>query len=160
MDYEIDVMEGIGERIEAGGLDALTDAERYYFAIWWLESEANNGALEQFFRNPPGTLAHDALAGLRAVGAYRMAEIFQSAIELFPNAGVPEDLADRNHILDTFSPEQQHGLDQLSDAFTDYPDDLPALLSAYVDNHQQQFPGPTTFLELWQARSARGAKTQ
>src|SRR5690348_5542217 len=118
MKREIDLMESIGERIEAHGFDALTDAERHYYAIWWLEAEASNGAFDQYFRNSSGELAHEALAGLKAVGAHRMADIFQSALNLFPNAQVPADSEERNRILDAFTPQQEQQLDTLSNAFT------------------------------------------
>ena len=159
MKHEVDILDRIYERIEADGFDALTDCERYYFAIWWLEGEAGNGSFDQYFCNSSGEFAHGALQGLKAVGAHQMAEIFEAAINLFPNAQVPTGKVERNKVLDTFTPAQKQQLDKLSGMFTDYPDDLALLLDNYVEEHQKQFLGPTTLLELWHARRARGADT-
>ncbi len=160
MKSEIDIIDGVVERIESKGFDALTDAEQYYFAIWWLEGETNNGAFDQYFYNSSGELAHEALQGLKQVGAYRMADIFQAAISLFPNAHVPKEREQRNKILETFSTQQEESLNRLSSEFTDYPDDLESLLNAYVEKNEQYFLGPKTLLEMWHARRARGADTQ
>lgn len=159
MKHEVDIMDRIYERIEAKGFDILTASERYYLTIWWLEGEANNGSFDQYFRNSSGEFAHEALQGLKAVGANQMADIFQTAISLFPNALVPIDREERNKVLDAFTPKRKQQLNKLSDEFTDYPDDLSSLLNTYVEEHQEQFLGPTTLLELWNARRARGADT-
>lgn len=157
---EVEIIESIQDRIEAVGFEALTPEERYYFAIWWLESEANNGAFHQFFSNPARELSHDAATGLRAVGASRMAELLESAITLFPDATVPRKREERKRILEGFSDAQSAELDRLSNAFTDYPDHLRTLLEQYVRRNDEQFRGPHSVRELWEARRARGAQTQ
>ncbi len=160
MHHEVDIIDSIYERIEADGFDALTDAERYYFALWWLEGETNNGTFHQYFHNSSGDFAYDALAGLKAVGAHQMAALFQAAIALFPNGQVPKDQQQRQQLLDAFTPAQNEKLDQLSDAFTDYPDDLGRLLAVYVQEHAADFRGPKSLLERWHMRRARGADTR
>jgi hypothetical protein len=160
MKREVSIMDSIGERIEAEGFDALTDPERYYWAIWWLESEANNGTFDQYFSNSSGELALEALQGLKAVGAKQMADIFQLAIDMFPSSQVPKDRQQRNKILDSFTSSEEERLEKLSHEFTDYPDDLPFLLNVYVKKHEEYFLGPKTLLEQWKARRARGANTQ
>jgi len=151
MESDLDIIDGIGERVMTDGLDALTDPERYYLAISELEAEANNGSFDQFFSNSSGELTRDALDGLKAVGATSMAAIFQRAIDLFPNGDVPRDGDLRT---------QNEQLNDLSQAFTDYPDDLRTLLDQYARAHESEFFGPRTLLERWHARSARGAETR
>lgn len=160
MKRETDIIDSIGERIEAEGFDALTDSERFYWAIWWLEAETNNGGFDQYFSNSSGELAHEALQGLKAVGAQKMADVFQKAIEIFSGSQVPKNREQRNIILDTFTSSDEVRLEQLSNEFTDYPDDLPSLLDEYVKKHEQYFLGPKTLLEQWNARRARGADTK
>jgi hypothetical protein len=160
VEHEIGVMDSIGERIEEVGFDALTDHERYYWAIWWLESEANNGSFDQYFRNDSGELAHLALQGLSAVGARHMAALFQAAIDLFPNSEVPTKRERRNRILDDFTRLQEQRLDQLADEFVQDPDDTAELLESFVENNAEQFRGPKTEMERWNARRARGADTR
>lgn len=111
MKREVGVIDSIRERIQAEGFDALTESERYYWAIWWLEGEANNGGFDQFFRNSSGELTEDALRGLTAVGAHRMAGIFQAAVDLFPNGQVPKNHQQGERIHDVFTPSQQARLD-------------------------------------------------
>jgi len=43
-----------------------------------------NGGLEQYFFNHTGNLAHETLAGYRALGLTHMAELLERAIALFP----------------------------------------------------------------------------
>lgn len=160
MSPEISIMDSIYERIDADGFDALTEAELYYFAIWWLESEVSNGTLHQFFSNSSGEFAHEALRGLRAVGASHMAQILERAISLFPGAIVPKDQAERTAVVGRFTPEQLEQLDVLSGQFIEYSDDLATLIDAYVQAHDSEFRGPRTLMERWQARRARGADTR
>jgi DNA repair exonuclease SbcCD ATPase subunit len=89
-----------------------------------------------------------------------MAAIFQAAIDLFPNSQVPKDREQRNQVLDAFTPSQEKRLEQLSRAFTDYPDALSSLLDTYVEEHEEDFSGPKTLMEQWNARRARGAETR
>ncbi len=100
------------------------------------------------------------LRGLHAVGAVQMARILQQAIHLFPGSRVPKDHAERNALLDRFTPEQLEQLDDLSEQFTEYPDDLAGLINEYVQAHDSEFLGPTRLMERWQARQARGADTR
>ncbi len=160
MKREVSIIDSVGERIEAKEFDALTDSERFYWAIWWLESEANNGTFDQYFHNSSGEWAHEALQGLKAVGALQMAAIFHKAIDLFPNSQVPKDSEKRNQILNSFTLSQEEELEKLSHSFTDYPDDLHTLLDTYVKNHEKYFLGPKTLLEEWNARRARGVDTR
>jgi hypothetical protein len=129
---EVTTIESIAERLERDGLDALTAAERHYRGIYALEAEASNGSFHQFFSNEPGSVAADALAGLRAIGAAQMAESFDRAIDLFPGRQIPEDSESRNARLDALGEKALQTMDDLSAAFTDYPDDLPRLLEDYV----------------------------
>ncbi|MDP9314675.1 MAG: DMP19 family protein [Chloroflexota bacterium] len=157
---EISIIDSIYERIDADGVDALTTAELYYFAIWWLEGEVNNGTLHQFFSNSAGEFAHEALRGLGAVGAVQMAQILEQGIALFPDSHVPKDQAERDAVLDHFTPEQLEQLAALSGQFIEYPDELATLVDAYVQTHDAHFLGPRTLMERWEARHARGADTR
>ena len=126
---DVDIIESIQERIDRDGLDSLTQPERYYRAIYFLESDTSNGAFEHFFRSCPGSLVRDALLGLRAIGANQMAGYLESAIQPFQGM-LPDDEAARGAILDSLTDSQQAELDGLSDLFSDYPEDLKRLVWA------------------------------
>ncbi len=159
MKPEVDVLDSIGERIARDGLASLTDPERFYRAIWVLECEANNGSFHQFYSNDSGSLAHEALAGLRAVGAHKMAALFEASLALFPDSNIPDEREARNALLEAMSEPQLAAMDRLAWEFVDYPDDLAALLQTYVLAHDADFRGPRTLLDMWRSKRARGADT-
>jgi hypothetical protein len=156
---ELDIIESVMERQDAEGFDALTKPEQMYLAIWALEAEANNGAFDQFFHNSSGHLADLALEGLVACGAHRMAGLFREAMSIFPSGEVPMDQEKRWAAMDGFSESQLNKLEDLSDQFVDYPDDLHSLLEVYVQHNEALFLGPKTLMEQWTARMTRGADT-
>lgn len=159
MQREVNVFDAIQERIERDGFDALTDAERYYHAIWWLEGQTSNGSFHQFFANAPGSWAFDAVAGLSAIGATKMAALVDVAINLFPARTIPDDDEERHRILDAMTEAQEESMDRLSGQFTDYPEDLEKLLEKFVLACDADFRGPRTLLDLWKSKHQRGADT-
>jgi hypothetical protein len=159
MPLEVEIIDAIQERIERDGISALTEPERYYRAIYFLEGEANNGSFHQFFWNLPGSLAHEALAALKAVGANRMAGLLDDAIALFPGRLIPDDDAARQMLLDDLGEATTATMNRLSDRFIDYPDDLGRLVDSYVGTHNEEFRGPRILLEMWQSKRSRGVDT-
>jgi hypothetical protein len=55
----------------------------HLLAAHWCQSEVSNGGLHQFFTNPTGVLAPEALAGFRAIGLEEWASILEEAIRYF-----------------------------------------------------------------------------
>lgn len=51
--------------------------------VRWCNSEVCNGGLHQFFYNPTGVLAPEAVEGFQAIGASRCSEIIAQAAEMF-----------------------------------------------------------------------------
>jgi hypothetical protein len=62
-----------GARPEAGLL----------LAAHWCQSEVSNGGFEQFFSNPTGVLAPEALDAFRAIGLHEWAAILEEAMRFF-----------------------------------------------------------------------------
>lgn len=52
-------------------------------AAHWCQSEVCNGGFHQFFTNPTGVLAPEALDGFAAVGRLDLAELLRSAMSFF-----------------------------------------------------------------------------
>jgi hypothetical protein len=151
--FEIEIIESVSERVARDGLSALTEPERFYRAIWLLEAEVANGGFEQFFFNCSAADVRDAIAGLRAIGAPQMAVLLSRAVDLCCE---PATSTPHLHHLTTSQAESLNGL---SNRFSDYPEDLSALVSAYVERHDSHFRGPRTPLELWHSKRARGEST-
>jgi hypothetical protein len=69
-------------------------------AVRWCNSEVCNGGLHQFFYNPTGVLAPEAIEGLQAIGASRCSEIIALAARMF-GWEYPRDHEERIEVLRT-----------------------------------------------------------
>lgn len=61
-------------------LNELTDSQKYFLFIANLEREVNNGGFHQFFFNSSGDHVHETLKGLKAIGAFKTANIVETSI--------------------------------------------------------------------------------
>jgi hypothetical protein len=132
------------EKIEAGGLDSLTQSERWMFALTWLGLETNGGGLHQFFFNDAGKFAADALLGLETIGAAKTADVLRRAIALFPDGHVPTDQTKRRRVLNRLPEDIQWkvlGEDLTREFWAACADEEWARRAAdYVASHRDLFP--------------------
>lgn len=56
----------------------------HLFAATWCKSEVCNGGFQQFFSNPTGVLAPEALDAFRAMGLVELVRILKEAMAFFP----------------------------------------------------------------------------
>jgi hypothetical protein len=131
----------IYKRIETHGMAGLAPSEKWYFALYWLYLEVDNGGFHQFLGNDAGQFAQAALEGFSAIGAARTADIVRRVIAIFPGARVPLDVDERRHVL-LGLPEQVQWtvLGDLTNEFYATPDDVSALLEAYAAKNASEFP--------------------
>ena len=87
-------------------LIAATPGQRAVFAVSWLDAEVNNGGFHQFFFNPTGALASEALGGARLMGLREHAAVIEEAYSLFPNGEVPVDFDERLALHQALSDEK------------------------------------------------------
>lgn len=124
---------------------ALSVPERTFRSVWELEAEVNNGGFEQYFSNSSGRLAPQAPAALRAIGAVQMATIVDEAIAAL-GADFPWlDDEERQERATDLPPETVEQIEALEQRFFSYPDDLTALLYAYVGSHRDDIGAPPGF---------------
>ena len=123
----------------------LSPPERVFRAIWELEAEVNNGGLHQYFFNSSGSLVPDVVDALKTIGAFRMATIVGDAIGLMPTNVSWRDSDMRREMLIALPETSQDALDTLDEKFYRYPDDLTALLYAYVCDHRKEIGAPADF---------------
>lgn len=97
-------------KIERAGLSSLTKPERFYFGIFWLFREVNNGGFHTFFFNDADQFALDAMAGLEKIGAHKTADILCRAINVFPQGNFPIDQEARRSLLASLPDERQWDL--------------------------------------------------
>jgi hypothetical protein len=131
----------LADKIEAGGLEALTPSERWMYALTWLCIETNGGGLHQFFFNSAGQFAADAVLGLDTVSASKSANILRQAIALFPRGHVPTDLEDRRLVMDELPEDVEWDrLSELTQEFWKANENLAQLVEVYVASHRDLFP--------------------
>ncbi len=132
------------EKIETGGLQSLTESERWMFALTWLCIETNGGGLHQFFFNDAGKFAADALLGLDTIGASKSADVLRRAIALFPRGYVPTDQTERRRVLNRLPEDVQWkclGEDLTREFWAASADEeLARRVADYVASHRDLFP--------------------
>lgn len=142
--YEKRPIDLLYEKIEVGGLESLTESERWFFALTWLGLETNSGGLHQFFFNDAGKFAADAVLGLTTIGASKSADVLRRAIALFPRGYVPTDQAERRHVLNRLPENVQWKVlgEELTREFWAATDGEEWARRAwdYVTSHKELFP--------------------
>lgn len=132
------------QKIEDGGIEALTQSERWMFALTWLGIETNSGGLHQFFFNDAGKFVADAVLGLDTIGASRSADVLRRAIALFPGGDVPLDQTERRRVLNRLPEDVQWkrlGEDLTREFWAASADEeLARRVQDYVASHREQFP--------------------
>jgi len=78
-----------------------------------------NGGIEQFFVNSSGDRWRDTLRGIKAVGASRLAGLFEEALTVFPGSTPSEDQATRCEQLAAAGPKGEKLLDKLTTEYYD-----------------------------------------
>lgn len=82
------------------GFSVLPKPVQHLLAANWCWSEVNNGGLDQFFVNPTGVLAPEAVIGFRAIGLPEAADAVAAAMAMFGPV-YPRDREERDAILET-----------------------------------------------------------
>ena len=89
-DYDA-IRDTIETRWRRYGYDALLPEERDYLLVWWLQAEASNGSLHQYFDNSTGDAALDTLNALRRRNAPSAASVLSDSIEIVSDGDYPTD---------------------------------------------------------------------
>ena len=139
-------------------LHQATPGQRALYALYWLESETSNGGLHQYFWNPTGMLADEAVQGAHRLGLSGYADLLAEAITtVFDSPTVPQDQRLRQRALDGLSDQRRRRLDaldqHLSVLLVEQP--LHAALDQYVRDHPSEF-----FLDEHEEDPAQGAQAR
>ncbi|KAF0246978.1 MAG: hypothetical protein FD180_201 [Planctomycetota bacterium] len=125
-------------------LHELTPGQRSLYSIYWCVYEVCNGGFRQFFGNPTGVVAHEAVIGFRAVGSLQLASVVETAIAKFG----PIFPADEGRRWDAMKrmplkkDERIGGFDDLDDRFYEVLADgvaLNQMRDRYVSEHPSGF---------------------
>ena len=131
-----EIRDRLEDRWKRLGFDALLPEERDFILVWWLEAEASNGTLHQYFSNSTGDSAIDALGALERIGARCAANVLRDALKIFGDGPYPTDRTRRNKTLDSLPTD---AFSNLTDRLFDESEDVNALAidrvgDAYIKN--------------------------
>lgn len=87
-----------GPELFVRSFEPIPKVAGHLFAAHWCQSEVCNGGLHQFFSNPTGVLAPEALHGFQAIGILEWAAILEEAMRFF-GAPYPRDREERHSRL-------------------------------------------------------------
>jgi hypothetical protein len=116
-----------------GGFDALSDAEKRYYAVTLFRNEINNGGFDQFFFNSSGSYYDLIENSLAAFDEPETLELLSRAKQIvFPETAVPVDVETRRNLMPAPTPELMNKLDELDQRFYRIPDTLSPKLEAFA----------------------------
>ena len=119
--------------LDESNFENLSERDRILVTIWGLEADVNNGGFDQFYFNSSGNQAFFAPAALEKIGATLVSAIVREANSYFGPSGPPSDRDARSSKLEELTKGQEDLFDDLDRRFYEYPDDISALLVAYLE---------------------------
>jgi len=123
-------------------VDALPASFRGIFATWWLEAEVNNGGFNQYFWNPSGYWAEDAISAFHEYGADEYAEVARKAVAMFLAEAETHKEFRELGTLEAFSESYDHtALGDLDNEFWDIGEDLSQKRISYIRENPEKFTG-------------------
>ena len=140
--FAIELSNLVFYREAAIGFAKLSDGEKTAFLVDQLEREVNNGGFSQFFLNSSGDHARETPEALRAIGASQMAVIVEEALVPFGSTGPSPHQEARGEQLDELGEEAETVWSECDSKFYEYPENLAALLRAFVAARQREFGPP------------------
>lgn len=107
-------------------------------AVYWTESEVNNGGFSQFYLNSSGDFAADAPEFIREVGLPAFADLVDRANAHWP-CPPPRDRGVRLDMLDDVEAEADEDWERLSSAFYESEIDCLPYLIRYILKNESEF---------------------
>ena len=146
-----EIRDRLEDRWKRLGFDALLPEECDFILVWWLEAEASNGTLHQYFSNSTGDSAIDALGALDRIGAHCDANVLRDALKLFGDGPYPTDCNRRNKTLDSLPTD---ALSNLTDRLFDESEDVRSVAidrvgDACIKNEIRDESGSSSKLFRW-----------
>ncbi len=105
-----------------------------------MEAEVNNGGFNQYFWNPSGEFALEAVEGLNAIDAKKSADLLKNAINIAIKEFPEMKKFRKKGTLEAFSESyKQTDLNVLDNVFFKYEENLSKLRIKYIRNNSQLF---------------------
>jgi hypothetical protein len=142
LDNETKIIIALSEKtalkIEQVGYKNLTETEKVFFCVYWLEGEVNNGGLNQYFFNSAGDHAQETVNALMEIGANYTAELLKQSFTVFAEKIPFKDRNKRQDQLFSIGEENEEFLDELDSKYYRYTDPVGSLLVDYIKKHKSQ----------------------
>ena len=121
--------------LQAAGwqLDSLPQREQELVALWRMEADINNGGFMQFLCNWGDPTCQLALLALRKIGAERTLAIVAAMRGLIDRFEAAPEVIELNDIYGAMTEAEQTRLQELDEAYFEYPDNLARLGLACYD---------------------------
>lgn len=136
IDFILDELDPYFEKYFAIGKSGLEKEVQELIAVWFLDSEVNNGGFNQFYWNSAGEFALEALEGLETIGADKRASILEAANSEFPNGKPSENREKRQQELELIEQSFASKLDGLDSEYYACKEDVVDLLAQYLQNQK------------------------
>ena len=139
--YDIDVNTDIAaqlafDRMDKEGFDALSVHEKTIASAWLFAGKVANEGFRGYFTSAAGDVALYVPTAMRAIGAGGMAALAEQANSVFGAGGPPRDRNERKKLVRAFGPDTVRQFEDLEKLFYECPDDVDALLDAYLRNNR------------------------
>jgi hypothetical protein len=119
----------------------LSRGYRMLYSTWLLETEVNNGGFNQFFWNPSGRFAAEALDGCRLLGGTELAALLEQAIAIHEKERPTQRKYAEEGTLEAFSESYETTtLTSLDERF--FALSLSPLRIRYIRAHPDEFTSP------------------
>jgi hypothetical protein len=134
-----DVLELLGARAEAQGLDSLSQAEQRVLLVGWAQGIVGNGGFQYFYEGASN--ARQVADAFEALGFSEAASAFRTSLSVFPNGVAPEDQEIRRDWLDRNETISTPVFDRLEGTIFAVSDQLDQAIIAYLCEHRGEFTG-------------------
>jgi hypothetical protein len=138
--YLISISEKIYNYVFEWHFRRLSKPEQVFFCIWELESQVNNGGLNQYFFNS-GEYTSETITALEEIGAFYTADLLRKAVALFPGGKVPKEWRACQEIVTAMDDATDKKLDELDVLFYEYKDNLSELLYDFTQKNRSMIRG-------------------
>lgn len=112
-------------------LDRLSPRDQELVALWRMEADINNGGFMQFLCNWGDPTCQLALGALKKIGAARTHAILADMRGLIDRFEESPEVVQLNDIYGAMTEDEQARLQELDEAYFEYPDNLARLGLAY-----------------------------
>lgn len=141
---DLDLANSIGfqlmEKIGVSGIDSLSDEEKYFYAVYELDSEVNNGGYLQYFDNSSGDLAYLIIDALQSIGLNKVLQITKEALDIYGGDVSKNQNVRMEEIAKLTNNYEDNLWNECDSQFYDIEDEnIGILLMNYAEKNQNKF---------------------